>query len=131
MRLFLLTLFFTSLVFCGELPDSIQASAIMVHAVRLQEQLKIDGVLSESVWQNQSTAPELTQREPTQGVPPSERTVVRIAYDDGAIYIGAHLYDSHPDSIITRLGRRDSPTNSDRFVFFIDPYFDRRSGFFF
>src|SRR5206468_1362439 len=36
-----------------------------------------------------------------------------------------------PDSIVARLARRDQGTNSDRFQVFIDPYHDKRSGFYF
>src|SRR5947207_10824788 len=57
--------------------------------------------------------------------------VVYITYDDAALYIGARLYDAHPDSIVARLARRDQGTNSDRFQVFIDSYHDKRSGFYF
>jgi len=62
---------------------------------------------------------------------PTESTVVYVAYDDAALYIGARLYDSHPDSIVARLARRDQGTSSDRFQVYIDSYHDKRSGFFF
>src|SRR5437879_8754655 len=41
------------------------------------------------------------------------------------------MYDSHPDSIVARLGRRDAQTNSDGLTVYIDPYHDRRSGYYF
>ncbi len=41
------------------------------------------------------------------------------------------MYDTAPDSIVARLGRRDASTNSDRFNVYFDAYHDKRSGFFF
>lgn len=66
-----------------------------------------------------------------EGVAATERTVVYVAYDDAALYIAARLYDTHPDSIVNRLGRRDDVTGSDQFTVFLDPYHDRRTGYFF
>jgi hypothetical protein len=102
-----------------------------VQAVRLQEPVVVDGDLSEAVWR---TAPEIggfRQLQPVEGAPASQATVVRVAYDDNALYIGAEMRDSSPDSIVTRLGRRDVDANTDLFGVMIDAYHDRRSGFYF
>jgi hypothetical protein len=41
------------------------------------------------------------------------------------------MYDSSPDSIITRLTRRDEWIDSDHITLYLDPYNDGRSGYFF
>ncbi|NIM18564.1 MAG: hypothetical protein GTO45_41835 [Candidatus Aminicenantes bacterium] len=69
------------------------------------------------------------QSDPVEGAPASEKTVVWVAYDNKAIYISARLYDSEPDKIIGLLGRRDEFVDSDWFIFSVDPYYDRRSGY--
>ncbi|HET9385338.1 MAG TPA: carbohydrate binding family 9 domain-containing protein, partial [Gemmatimonadales bacterium] len=104
-----------------------------LRAIRLNggQSIAIDGVLRESLWQTAERITGFTQRDPNEGAVPSESTVVYIAYDDAALYIGARLYDSHPDSIVARLARRDENTSSDHFQVFIDPYHDKRSGFYF
>ncbi len=104
-----------------------------VRAIRLGggQAVTIDGLLNEPLWQSAEKLTGFTQRDPTQGAVPTESTVVYVAYDDAALYIGARLYDSHPDSIVARLARRDQGTNSDRFQIYIDPYHDKRSGFYF
>ena len=56
---------------------------------------------------------------------------MRVLYDDDALYVGARLYDSRPDSIRAQLARRDRITSSDRFLVFLDSYHDRRTGFYF
>ena len=111
--------------------DSPTTAPQQVRAVRLAQPLTIDGLLNESLWQTAQRVTGFLQRDPTEGAAASESTVVYIAYDDAALYIGARLYDSHPDSIVARLARRDQGTSSDRFQVFLDPYHDKRSGFYF
>jgi hypothetical protein len=102
-----------------------------VRAVRLRHPVTVDGVLSEPIWQGGDPFTALVQRDPVEGAAPSQRTEVRIAYDDDAIYVGARLYDTAPDSIVALLARRDASIASDRFALYIDPDHDRRSGYYF
>jgi Domain of unknown function (DUF5916) len=111
--------------------DSPATAPTQVRAVRLAHPITIDGLLTEPMWQSAERVTGFLQRDPTEGAQPSESTVVYIAYDDAALYVAARLYDSHPDSIVARLARRDQGTNSDRFTLYIDPYHDKRSGFYF
>src|SRR5918994_1487330 len=106
-------------------------SGPMVRAARSAGEIALDGVLSESEWTAAQPVSDFTQREPTEGAPASERTEVRVLYDDAALYIGARLFDRRPDSVRAQLARRDRLSNSDRFLVFLDCYHDRRTGFFF
>lgn len=99
-------------------------------AVRTKEPIKIDGVLSESVWQRAGTTA-FFQQDPNQGQAVTESTEVWVAYDDEALYIAARMRDTHPDSIIARLARRDNDASSDEFAVGIDSYHDKRNGFYF
>ncbi len=105
--------------------------SLQVKAVRSSEAIVVDGLLNETIWQNGAAVTQFTQRDPLENAVPTERTEVRVAYDDQALYIGARMYDSAPDSIVARLTRRDAVFSSDYFQFFIDPFNDRRSGFYF
>jgi hypothetical protein len=111
--------------------DSLAATPQLVRAVRTAGPVTIDGTLNDPIWRTADRVTAFVERDPTEGAQPSESSVVYVAYDDAALYIGARLYDSHPDSIVARLGRRDALTNSDRFVVYVDPYHDRRSGYYF
>ncbi|MDD8017440.1 MAG: DUF5916 domain-containing protein [Bacteroidota bacterium] len=102
-----------------------------VRAVKLTEPIILDGKLTESVWKSVPPITEFKQREPEQDSAASERTEVWIAYSEDALYIGARMYDSHPDSIMKVLSRRDNTITSDWFAVFIDSYHDQRSGNFF
>lgn len=111
--------------------DSTNPRNIIVKAVRASEQIKIDGVLSEAIWTKQQGISDFIQREPDEGREATQKTEVFIAFDDEALYVAAKLYDSSPDSIVARLSRRDVETNDDVFGIFIDPHYDRRSGYYF
>lgn len=108
------------------------AGATAVHASRLQgNAITIDGVLSEASWSAAVPVTDFTQREPNEGAAATERTDVRVLYDNDAIYVGARLYDRSPDSVMAQLARRDRVVSADRFLVFLDSYHDRRTGFFF
>jgi len=111
-------------------PDS-AIVARQVRAIRVATPIAVDGLLNDPGWAAAEQISGFLQRDPNEGAVASERTVVFVAYDDAALYIGARLYDSGRDSIVARLGRRDVGTSSDRFTVYLDPYHDRRSGFFF
>jgi hypothetical protein len=102
----------------------------VVEAVRLEKPVNIDGLLNEPVWQGTGYS-DFVQAEPDDGERPTEKTTVWVAYDDKALYVAARLYDSQPDKIARRLARRDDYVEADWFGFDIDPYYDRRTGFWF
>ncbi len=102
-----------------------------VVAVRLSEAVSVDGQLNEPVWQNGNAVTEFKQRDPHEGGTPSQKTEVRLAYDDDALYVGARCYDTAPESLLVRLTRRDVSIPADRFSIYLDPYYDRRSGYYF
>lgn len=70
---------------------------------------------------------DLTQREPDEGAPAIERTEVRIAYDDDALYVGAQMYSKDPSAIVSLVTRRDREGSSERIVISLDTYRDRRT----
>jgi hypothetical protein len=113
----------------GGQTDSLIGSSVT--AARAREEITLDGVLSDSEWGAARPVSDFTQREPHEGAPATERTEVRVLYDDDALYVGARLYDSRPDSVRAQLARRDRVSSSDRFLVFLDCYRDRRTGFFF
>ncbi len=118
-------------IFAGEATDTVVAKQTKIVASRITSGIIMDGLLNESEWDKAQKVTEFLQRDPDQGKTPSHPTEVRILYDNEALYIGAMLYDSSPDSIIGRLGRRDSYSSSDKFYVFLDPYRDKQTGYYF
>jgi hypothetical protein len=111
--------------------DSLSTVVPPIQAVRLEAPVSIDGKLDEPVWSNGHAVTQFKQRDPNEGTEPSFPTEVRVAYDDDALYIGARMYDPAPDSILARLTRRDVSIPADRFGVYVDPFYDRRSGYYF
>ena len=101
-------------------------------AVAAIEAPVIDGRLDDEVWKAAEPLTDFVQANPTEGAPATERTEVRILFDDDAVYIGAMLFDSDPEAIFATDARRDSgldDTDSFRVVF--DTYHDLQNGFVF
>ena len=101
-----------------------------VVALKSNTPIKIDGVLNEQIWKSEPIT-DFTQRDPVQGQPATEVTHTWVVYDESYLYIGAQLFDSNIDSIDRSLYRRDNMVESDWFFLFIDPYYDRRTGYYF
>ena len=102
-----------------------------VKAVRLTEPIVLDGKLGEAFWKDENAVTDFTQRDPVEGAKASERTVIDIGFDDEAIYVGARMYDANPKLIEARLVRKDVLITSDQIMFYVDPYLDKRTGYYF
>lgn len=89
---------------------------------------KIDGVLDDLVWQTAQEATGFTQFRPAAGVKDSleNRTVVKMTYDDKAIYLAAYLYDD-PSKIMKQLTSRDDFGQSDFFGLILNPNNDAQN----
>ncbi len=99
-------------------------------ASRIAERPKIDGELSDSAWAQAEEATGWVQHEPLNGAEPSFPSVVKVVYDDFAIYIGAMLFDDQPSLVMRELGQRDSEDlNADFFLVSFSPYNDGLNSF--
>ncbi|GBD86247.1 hypothetical protein BMS3Abin03_00160 [bacterium BMS3Abin03] len=132
-QLFIILFLVSSQFIFGTDPDTlrIKNDDLKINAHRITEPVKIDGKLDESLWDGIEGISSFIQLTPDEGAAPTQKTEVKVAYDDDAIYIAARMYDTSPDSIISRLSRRDVWLNSDEFAVGFDPYHDKRSGYFF
>lgn len=91
-------------------------------AIFIDTPLKIDGFLDEKVYEKASPAKDFVQLEPYNGQPSYQASEVYFFYDQDAVYLGAMLYDSAPDSIYNFLSERDNIGMSDYFGVYFDPY---------
>ncbi len=91
----------------------------------------IDGIMDEEDWSSAMIARNFVVFEPDEGARPSQRTEARVLYGDAALYVGFRAFDSSPDSIESRLARRDERPHSDWVDVVIDSYHDRRTAFWF
>ena len=92
----------------------------------------IDGVVDEPMWGEATPLTNFVQAEPFEGRPASQRTEVRILYDDDAIFLGVTLHDTDPSRIVTTDTSRDAGLgNQDSFQVIFDTFHDRQNGFVF
>jgi hypothetical protein len=112
-----------------DMPDP--GKDIQVLAVKSSEVITVDGDLSEPAWSEANVISNFIQRVPDEGKAPTQKTEVKVLFNNNCLYIGARFYDSSPDSIIARMTRRDDSGNSDAFTLYLDPYNDKRSGYYF
>ena len=104
-----------------------------LRAERTAEEIHVDGHLDEAAWASaDSSTTAFIQVTPSPGYPATERTIVRILYDDRNLYIGATLYESEPDRLVVPGLEQDYDTQSaDMFAVALDTYHDMQNGFVF
>lgn len=99
-------------------------------AYKLTQTITFDGLLDEEIY----AAPPITgfvQRDPAEGEPATQNTQVWINYDETYIYVSARLLDTEPNKIDHNLVRKDTWIDTDWFMFMVDSYNDKRTGFYF
>lgn len=100
-------------------------------AAPLSQDIQLDGRLDDAGW---ATATPMTldlQRDPDEGKPATERTEIRAMVGNGALYLGARMFDDDPARIVRRLTRRDDQPASDRLTIRLDSRHDKLTAFVF
>src|SRR5262249_10534271 len=104
----------------------------LVMALETRTPITLDGVLDEPVWREAKAAADFVQAEPLEGLPATEATEVRLAFDHDALYLGVRLSDPTPSALIVNDIRKDfTPGEQDSFEIILDTFADRRNGFVF
>ena len=90
---------------------------------------RIDGRLDDEIWLTAQAIEDMVQNDPDNMQPPTERTVVKIAYDNRSVYVAVINYMKDPSKITTALGRRDTFPRSDSIKLTFDPRHDHLTGY--
>lgn len=102
-------------------------------AVRTAERPVIDGSPDEALWERAPLISDFIQSQPDPGRPATERTEVRVLYDDEYLYFGVVCYDSDTGHLVVQTLERDFPGQSSRdadvFSITLDTFLDRRNSF--
>jgi len=93
-----------------------------VEALYIDNPLTIDAILDEPGYRQALPAKDFVQLQPYNGKPSFQPTEAYFFYDQKAIYVGAMLYDSAPDSIFNLFTERDQWGMFDYFGVYLDPY---------
>ncbi|MCU0276925.1 MAG: carbohydrate binding family 9 domain-containing protein, partial [Acidobacteria bacterium] len=117
-----------------------------VRAIRVGQGPKIDGSLADPAWQAAAPFSGFLMADPFPGGEPSEKTELRIVYDDANLYIGVRCLDSEPARIAAHsmahdgsgggdehgYGGGDSGNDNDDVLrVLLDPFQDKRTAYFF
>ena len=90
----------------------------------------IDGDISDPIWAKATVIDRFIQKRPNPGTPATERTVLRVLFDENNLYFSVYAYDSQPDRIIAGTMQRDGDLGaSDSIVLLIDPGLTRRNAY--
>ncbi len=103
-----------------------------VHVNFINNRIKFDGVLNDSIWKNIEHITNFTQRELDYGKTVTERTEVAVAYNKNNLYIGIWCYQKDPSKIVAKYMNPDFDYESDdNFQIMISPFDDNRTGYLF
>ena len=104
-----------------------------VDGLKLQQissEISIDGILDEAAWDAIEPLP-LTTYEPVFGDPMTERTEIRVGYDERFLYVSGKLYDSDPAAIRANSMYRDLYSGDDTFAIILDTFNDQENALWF
>jgi Domain of unknown function (DUF5916) len=134
-------------IFALSAPAPASAQGAEVKAVRVQKAPKIDGFLSDPEWQSAPPFTGFRQFEPEANAEPTERTELRVLYDESNLYIGVMCFDREPRRIAANTMAHDSAGGSqggmygyhhggqsssdDLIRVLIDPFQDKRTAYVF
>lgn len=93
---------------------------------RLSAPVILDGPSDEPAWQDVEPLP-VTMYLPVNGGTPTQRTEIRVAYDDENLYFAGRFYDDQPGGVRINSLYRDRWNGDDAFAIYIDAFNDNRN----
>lgn len=97
---------------------------------RLSSPIILDGRIDEPAWHSIEPVP-LIMLQPTHNGAPTEKSEIRLAYDEEFLYAAGCFYDSAPASIRVNSLYRDRTNNDDTFDLIIDTFNDNENALWF
>ena len=100
-------------------------------AQRVNEHVRLDGVLDEAAWATAPVIDQFVQQEPQEGEPATDRTEVRVLYDASRLYIGVRAFSSLGVTATEMRRDADRLFDEDNFQVILDTFHDSRNGYMF
>lgn len=98
-----------------------------IEITKISEPMVFDGIINEPFWDTASSF-NLIRQSPNYGNEPSEKTDVRIVYDNYYLYVGAKLFHRDVTKIQDYSKKRDGGGPMDFMTVVIDGYNDKTNG---
>lgn len=86
----------------------------------------LDGIIDEAIWELIEPFP-MTQFEPVYKAELSEKTDIRVTYDDDFLYVAGKMYTKDASTIAANSLYRDRYSGDDVFAIIIDPFNDNQN----
>ncbi len=102
-----------------------------ISAKLINQEILVDGKLDESVWLSQEPSGEFTQYFPTDTLPATNDSEIRILYDKDAIYIGLTMQTSSDQFVVNSLRRDYRGSGIDNIAIMFDTFNDGNNAFIF
>jgi len=111
--------------------QSTAPAQLQLPAKRTARAVKIDGLVTDSAWQDAAIMTNLVEFRPAAGKVENHenRTITYLMYDDEGIYFGGYCYERTRDSIASELRGRDGFGTNDYVGLILDTYYDKLNGF--
>ena len=109
-------------------------STLVLTAVKVERGPKIDGDLSDDAWRMATVFTDFKMVFPNPGREPTEKTELRIVFDDANLYIGVYCYDREPSKISGNSMVHDGVGEGkadDMVRVLLDPFQDKRNAYIF
>ena len=102
-----------------------------IKTTRVDKAPRIDGILDDNAWENAELATDFVIFRPDNGklVSSEYQTIVRVIYNDDAVYISAEMKDPDPEGIPQEFATRDNFSIADFFLVTINPNDDGQNPF--
>jgi hypothetical protein len=110
-----------TLIHCAVLAAAAQDRPLELS--RLSAPIALDGVPDDPAWEQVAPLP-LTMYSPVFRGQPTQRTEIRVAYDDENLYVAARCYDTQPSGIRINSLYRDRWNGDDALAIYVDAFND-------
>jgi hypothetical protein len=111
------------------------APAQALRAVRVEKGPKLDGNLDDKVWEQAVPFTDFRMAEPNPDSPPTEKTELRVIYDQDDLYLGIYCFDSEPAKVsgqtMAHDAFEDEDVSDDLVRVLLDPFQDKRNAYIF
>ena len=99
---------------------------VPMELTRVHSPIVVDGVMDDAAWQDVAALP-LTMHLPVFRGQPKQRTEIRVAYDDEALYFGGWMFDTDPNGLRINSLYRDRWNGDDALAIYLDAFNDNQN----
>lgn len=109
--------------------DSTNATKYVIKAAKIQGDISLTGKLSDPRWAHASPVHLGFEVQPGDNLPATQRTDVRVLYNDETLYLGFMCHDTDPSRIRAHIADRDNMFDDDYVGVILDTYSDHQRAY--